>query len=132
MNETLQGQLQKYFTLRDDVVAAYLFGSQAEGRTGKLSDVDVAVLLNGGSKKELFQKKLEIGGELGNLLKREDIDVVVLNEAPPLISHRVVKNGKLLFTRDEKARLAYEVRAVLRYLDWKPFLEKYTKEVLGV
>lgn len=113
------------------MVAAYLFGSQAEGRTGKLSDVDVAVLLRGIGRKELFAKRLEIGGELGDLLKREDIDVVVLNEAPPLISHRVVKNGQLLFTRDEKARLAYEVRAVLRYLDWKPFLEKHTKEVLG-
>ncbi|MCX7682029.1 MAG: nucleotidyltransferase domain-containing protein, partial [Anaerolineae bacterium] len=30
---------------RHGVVLAYLFGSQAEGRAGPLSDVDIAVLL---------------------------------------------------------------------------------------
>lgn len=132
MNQILRDQLEKYFARRTDVIAAYVFGSQAKGSVGPLSDVDVAVLVqNAVNKKELFQRKLEIAGELSDFLKREDIDVVLLNNAPPLIAHRVLKEGRLLFSRDEKTRLEHEVKAVMRYLDWKPFLEKYTKEVFA-
>lgn len=131
MESRLWTQLNDYFSKRNDIIAAYLFGSQARGRIGKLSDIDVAVLLDGDwNKQGMFKTRLEILGELSDLLRREDIDVVILNEAPPLLAHRILKEGKLLHSRTEKKRLDYEVRAILRYLDWKPFLEKYTKEAL--
>ena len=51
MNEILerlaqhQGTLAEIFT-RSGVVLAYLFGSQARGETGPLSEVDIAVLFS--------------------------------------------------------------------------------------
>ncbi|MFQ5750398.1 MAG: nucleotidyltransferase domain-containing protein, partial [bacterium] len=36
-------KLQKYFSTRQDIAFAFLFGSQANGQTHKLSDVDIAV-----------------------------------------------------------------------------------------
>jgi hypothetical protein len=65
------------------------------------------------------------------LFKRDDIDVVILNDAYPLLEHRIIRDGKIIFSIDEKKRIDYEVKAVMRYLDFKPLLEKYTKETFG-
>lgn len=114
------------------VVSAFLFGSQAKEKTGSLSDIDIAVFLDERVPREkYFDVKLHLLGELMDLLKRNDIDLVILNEAPPLLSYRVLKEGVLIFCQDKKKLLENEVRTVLRYLDWKPFLEKYTEEVFG-
>lgn len=116
---------------KERVVFAYLFGSQVSGNISKLSDVDIAVYFDERlSKAERFKEKLEIMAELSSLLKRDDVDVVPLNDAYPLFEHRIVKQGKVIFSVDEKLRLDYEVKAVMRYLDFKPYLEKYTKETL--
>ena len=51
------------------------------------------------------------------------MDLVVLNGVPPLLAHRVISKGKLLFSRDDRTRTAFEVRTKLRYLDTKPLRE---------
>ena len=118
---------------KNSVVFAYLFGSQATKNTGKLSDIDIAVFFSEKiDKDKRFDKKLRIMAELSLLLKRDDIDVVVLNDAYPLLEHRIVKSGVVIFSRDEKKRLDYELKAIMGYLDFKPFIDKYTKETLSV
>jgi predicted nucleotidyltransferase len=46
--------LVEYFAGQDDVLAAYLFGSQACSKARPASDVDVAVLLSGQDSVERF------------------------------------------------------------------------------
>jgi predicted nucleotidyltransferase len=117
---------------KQNVVFAYLFGSQAKGTAGRLSDTDVAVFFDDRiPRNEHFDARLEVLGELTDLLKTDNIDVAVLNDAPPLLAHRILKEGVLIFSDNDKVRLAYEVRAVLKYLDWSSFLDKCTQEVLG-
>lgn len=124
-------KLKKIFE-KNRVVFAYLFGSQVKRKTGKLSDIDIAVFLDEKIPcSKFFDIRLKLVGELGDFFKRNDIDVVILNEAPPLLSHRILKEGKVIFSKDRRKQIEYEVRAILRYLDWKPYLEKYTKEVFG-
>ena len=126
-----KAKLKKIFE-KNNVIFAYLFGSQVKGKIGKLSDVDIAIFFDKKiPRSKYFDIKLKLIGEFMDFFKRNDIDVVILNEASPLLFHRILKEGKLIFSSDEKKRLDYEVRAIMRYLDWKPFLEKYTKEVLG-
>jgi len=116
---------------RYDVIFAYLFGSQLSVEIGRLSDVDIAIYFDEAlTKQERFNRMLKIGGELSSLLKRDDIDIVVLNDAYPLLAHRVIKQGKVIFSSDEKKRIDFEIRAVMNYLDFKPLLEKYTRETL--
>lgn len=129
--ETVKDSVNHIFRKYDDVVFVYLFGSQLTGKIGPLSDIDFAVYFNDKlSKFERFDLKLKIAGELSSSLKKDEIDLVILNEAYPLLEHRIVKYGKVIFSRDEKKRIDYEVKAVLRYLDFKPLIEKYVKETL--
>jgi hypothetical protein len=40
--------------------------------------------------------------ELGAALHRSDVDVVVLNDASPLLAHRVLSTGRLVFERSKR------------------------------
>lgn len=71
---------------------AYLFGSHASGQAGPLSDVDVAVYLDRRVKPWAYRLKLM--EKLSKLLKRDDLDLVVLNQAPPLLGYEIIKFGK--------------------------------------
>jgi predicted nucleotidyltransferase len=115
----------------EQVLFAYVFGSQVRGDVGMLSDIDMAVYFHEHlNASQRFHRKLKVMAKLSLLFKRDDIDVVILNEAYPLLEHRIIRGGEVIFSRDEKRRINYEVRAVMRYLDFKPFLESYTRETL--
>ncbi len=131
VDRSLQARLATIFE-GHGVVFAYLFGSQATGDVGPLSDIDIAIYFGETvAREQRFDLRLEVLGELTDLFKTDAVDLVVLNDAPPLLTHRIVKDGRLLFSADEGTRLDFETRAVLRYLDWKPYLERYTRQVLG-
>lgn len=102
-----------------DVVVAYLFGSQARGTSGPLSDLDVAVLLRGDG--HGLERRLALMADVAAATKRGRVDVVILNEAPVALAYRVLRDGRLLFSRDERARIEHRVRTVDRYLDMEPF-----------
>ena len=130
MKRETKEQLVRIFK-KQRVLFAYLFGSQAKGTAGSLSDIDIAVYFDEEAAAEHFDLKLRVLGEITDLYKTDKVDLVVLNDAPPLLAHRILQGGLLIFSDNEKMRLEYEVRAVLKYLDWKPYLDKYTQEVFG-
>ncbi len=75
-----------YFAGKSDVVAAYLFGSAARGQADRLSDVDIAVLLDARlGAEESVERQLCIMGDLEDYASRE-VQVVVLNRAAPLLA----------------------------------------------
>jgi predicted nucleotidyltransferase len=109
------------------VVSAYLFGSHASGRAHRESDVDVGVLLDRGvhpTKRDRFEARLRLLSELGTFLKRDDVDLVVLNDASPELSARVVSHGTRVFCRRTEADHAFVRDAQLLAADLKPFLER--------
>jgi predicted nucleotidyltransferase len=112
-----------------DVLAAYLFGSYATGKARPESDVDVAVLLSGTDEMERFERRLRLMGEVEEALGRRPADVVVLNDAPPLLAHQVLRNGRLIFERDRTARVEFEVRAGQVYTDLVP-MRQFFREAL--
>jgi predicted nucleotidyltransferase len=106
---------------RDHVVAGMLFGSQAGGRAGPLSDVDIAVWLDPAFARE---RRAALRGELSlaarEALGTDEVDVVILNEAPPLLRHRALTGATRLFERDPRARVRLETKALLDYFDTAP------------
>lgn len=111
---------------RGGVVAAMLFGSQATGKVGPLSDVDVAVWADpalGPSGR--FDLRLELMGEASRALHTDEVDLVVLNDAPALLQNRALRNSVRLIDRDPTCRIRLETRAILDYLDTKPLRELF-------
>ncbi len=101
---------------RAPVVAAYLFGSQAAGAAGPLSDIDVAVATD--SPTDARQAlRVELLRRATEALGTDEVDLVLLDAAPPLLAHRVLRDGELLVDRDPRGRVAFETHALLQYLD---------------
>jgi len=93
-----------------------------------LSDVDIAVLLTAAAAR-LHQSddyKARLLADLMSFLGTRELDLVLLNEAPPLLSHRVLRDGVLLQVNDEEALADFRFRALQTYLDTKPLREART------
>jgi hypothetical protein len=113
-------QLQALFKSRP-VRLAYLFGSHAAGRANAESDVDIAVLLHDEpSPAARLEERLLLTGELSQLLKTDRMDVVVLNEASPLLAYEVLQRGKLMYVANDADRIEFQVRTLREYEDTAP------------
>ena len=73
---------------------ALLFGSRADGRPRADSDWDLAAYLSDDlSAEERFSERLRLASELDDLGR---IDLVVLNDAPPLLGQRPLECQRIL------------------------------------
>ncbi len=119
--EALRGRLEA----RPEVLEAYLFGSAGRGEERPQSDLDVAVYLDlERVPATSFGYAAELVGELAATLATDAVDVVVLNDAPPLLYHRVLRDGERLLSRDLRSTTGREGRALSRYCDYLPQLAK--------
>ncbi len=117
--------LERTLRERPEVLDAYLFGSQALGNVHAESDVDVAVYVDREQAGDpAFGYAAELATVLASALGRDRVDVVLLNEAPPLLYHRVLRDGVRLLARDPRATTGREGRALSRYCDYVPQLRK--------
>lgn len=114
----LKAQLAAVFQTFPEVEAAFLFGSEAEGRARADSDLDVAVLL-ACEDAELTLRLLEALAAAG----LDRVDLVVLNQADPVTRFEAVRANKLLFARQGFDRGEFYSRIVREYLDLLPILE---------
>jgi predicted nucleotidyltransferase len=113
-----------------DIAFAYLFGSVAKGRNGPLSDVDVAVYFSPeGDARSRFRRQIQLTSKLNNVLERDDVDVLRLQDAPLDLAREIVEHGKLLFCHDDNLRVDFVFRVVRDYLDAEP-LRKLEWEAL--
>ena len=127
MSAKVVDELRDYFA-RDarGAVAVYLFGSQARGTAGPSSDVDVAVLLPATPPPTLAAQPFALEDDLRGVLGRE-VQVVVLNAAPPDRVHRILRDGELVLDLDRGSRIRFEVAARNAYFDLQPFLDRYRR-----
>ena len=121
----LRVQLTHALESRQEVLDAYLFGSQARGEARTLSDIDVAVYIDeqhvaAGP----YGYRADLITHLMTELRTNAIDVVVLNQAPPLLYHRVLRDGRMLLSRDLRATTTRAGSALSRYFDWLPQMQK--------
>jgi predicted nucleotidyltransferase len=123
--EALADILREALVKRAEIREGYLFGSQARGQAHDKSDVDVAVYVDDEAlNRPGFGYAAELGAYLQSTLKRSDVDIVVLNRAPPLLYYRVLRDGIRLLSRVPVETTTREGRARSRYFDYVPQLAK--------
>lgn len=105
----------------EGVVAAMLIGSQARGETHPLSDVDIAVWHDPDlDPSQRLRLQLDVFAAAEAVLGTDEIDVVMLNRAPPLMRQRAIRDAVRLVERDYDERVRLETRAILDYCDTAP------------
>ena len=119
--------LASYFAGKPGVQAAWLFGSHCEGRSHRDSDVDVAVLLEHGrypDARARFEARVAMTADLIARLHRNEVDLVVLNDAQALFARRIVLDGRCVHCSDAEAEHAFRRDVQLRAADLAPFLDR--------
>jgi len=105
-----------YLSSHPKVVFAYLFGGLAKARCSPLSDVDIAVYLSNGSNNA--QEKIEILGNLMELLNTDEIDLVLLNTASLPLRAKILEGKKVLVDRSPFLRHKFESLTLREYFDF--------------
>lgn len=115
---------------RYPVIVAYIFGSEAKGKAGVLSDMDIAVLVDKGIDKSMrFDMILRLSNELSAILNRR-VDIVMLNDSPAQLSYEVIKHGRLIFCRDKSAKVDLEFKILSKYLDRRYYDKRHAEITL--
>ncbi|MEX1309664.1 MAG: nucleotidyltransferase domain-containing protein [Candidatus Sulfomarinibacteraceae bacterium] len=123
--DSLVTRLRGLLEPRPEILEAYLFGSNARRQAQPHSDIDIAVFIDDASADQGgFGYRSALTADLMAGLGCNDVDVVILNEAPPLLYHRVLSDGVRVFSRDLMTTTTREGLALSRYCDFVPQLDK--------
>ena len=123
LGDGLERLLQK-IRIDTNVCAVFLFGSVAKGVSTSLSDVDICIVLNNQLDfLAMSLKKLEY-------LSLADCDVSVFQQLPLYIRHRVIKEGEVLFCRDEDKLYELVFKTTKEFEDFKPIYYEYLERTV--
>ncbi len=110
----------------EDVLAVLLFGSAARKEEKPSSDVDLCLILEPRRKpydNSIFShKRLEY-------MKDFSFDIQIFQHLPLYIRIRVLKDGRVLFVRDEERLYEVALRTAQAFEDFKHIYYDYLQEV---
>ncbi len=108
-----------------EIKLAYLFGSQATGRTGNMSDFDFAFYVDEKNTHKLYDLKFILGDKISRALKTDKIDIIILNlTGSPELKYNIIKEGRL-FHSEEPFRVLIEPGILNEYFDFHDLLARY-------
>ncbi len=110
-----------------DVAFAYLFGSRATERHHASSDADIAIKVE---RPLGLLEEAALADRLARALDVPSVDLVDLDRAPLRLKGRILQEGRLLFSKDDRARVDFEVRMRSEYFDFLPTLELHRDRFL--
>src|SRR5260370_37233911 len=118
--------LIEVFRSEPAVLAAWFFGSAAQGRATHFSDLDFVVLLRPDAPKGLDQFVLldQLARRLADILNvpEQKVDISTLNGQGIVFQYEALRTGQLLYEPDRKARELFVWSVWRRYLDFEPTL----------
>lgn len=131
-SEQLFTQSQKEQLGSLGIVAVYLFGSTAEGKSHSLSDLDLGVLLRKDPQRRVDFNLLYIAlyDLFTDVFPGKALDIVFLDRAGLEIAFDAVAHGEILFEHSPEERLELEERITLLYADFRPLLSEFDANVL--
>ena len=109
------------------LVSLYLFGSYADDRAHRESDVDLGILLDRRihpTREARFDERVRLSAWAIAALHVPSADVVVLNDAPPLLGRHIVTTGVRVVCADGDLDRDFGRDVQLRAADLEPFLRR--------
>lgn len=96
-----------------DVRLAVLFGSTARGTARRASDLDIGVSLP--ETADLMALRVALQRASG-----QEVDVIRLDEAPPLLRFQIARDGRVIVERVAHTWADFRARALIDWWDWAP------------
>ncbi len=121
-------RLRYFFKNHPEVIFAYIFGGAVKGRRSLLSDLDIAVYVKNPKKFDYLQ----FYAEITEFLKTDEVDLVVLNNAPLTLSGRILQSKKILIDNAPFIRHKFESLIIRKFLDFQYRERQYLKERLKI
>lgn len=128
--ETTVENLKKKLSSRNEIIFSYIHGSFLDNYP--FHDIDIAVYVD--QEKIISQKAFDYSFQLSLDLSKEtgfEIDIQIMNYAPLGFQHSVLKNGILLFSKNEKLRLDLIENISLEYIDFYELSLQYIHDVVS-
>ncbi len=130
----LEGRIKKAIEKLDkkDIGIIYLYGSFAEGKSTKLSDIDIGIVFSN-------QKILKNSGKLNNEFFKHfaeeidlpyELDIIFLQDASLELQYGVICKGKPLYFKSREFKDTYEENVINNYLDFQPVRATFDKAMM--
>jgi predicted nucleotidyltransferase len=115
-------------TVRDlekikDIFAIILFGSYAKGEQKPISDIDICVVTRKNIPEEMKGEICSYGSD--------KVEISLFWDLPPAVRYAVLKEGKILFNRNEEFMHAATVETMSEYLDFRWIIDRNIARVFG-
>lgn len=117
--------LLDYFSSKEEIATALLFGSFGTKLCSELSDLDIALIFN---KKISLMEEMKISADLSLILGREDVDLVNLNESIVDLSHEILCTGEIIYEKDRLMTADFVENTLNHYFDYGLTLKKMKED----
>ncbi|WP_235856281.1 nucleotidyltransferase domain-containing protein [Methanolobus halotolerans] len=67
---------------------------------------------------------------LTTFAKNDRVDLLLLNDTPPVLSFEIIRPNVLIFERDSSLKVNVEQRIMSTYLDWKYYEDRLNQNLL--
>ncbi|NOX97498.1 MAG: nucleotidyltransferase domain-containing protein [Nitrospirae bacterium] len=105
----------------DNLSLVILFGSHSRGHADKNSDLDLAILADRKAINDDFEFSLLI--TFIHLIQKDNLDLVLLNRADPLLQFQIARYGTLLYEKSPGLFNWFKVQAMKNYDDAQKFIQ---------
>jgi len=113
--EGLLVRIKELLSSMSNIIFAYVHGSFIKSKSFR--DIDIALFIEGQSS---FYLESDISAELASATGFE-VEVKVINDAPVAFQMAVLRDGVLLFSRNEVKRTDFIEDVVRRYIEYTHF-----------
>ncbi len=143
MNKVKIKRLKKYFENQEEVLMAFVFGSQAKDKCTKVSDWDIAIYFKPKEEDPLssentklhgiieweeqnreYPEEDKIWGDLIDILQTDNVDLIILNRTPANVAASALR-GLPLAIKDRKLYLEFMLLITREAEDYYDFVQDY-------
>ena len=118
-------ELKEFLASQSIVEAAWVFGSYGTDTQNEDSDIDIAVLFGGETR---LAEELQLESDICEVLRTDQVDVVILNNATIFLKHSVFVSGKLLYERAADTESDFFENVMKYYPDAAIYRRKFDAE----